>query len=89
MPPLEEASNSSPDLPLAQRISRVSSLLPALSAGHTDSHAWHPTQAPASITGLRKPNSSSCMEMHDLGHLAAHAPQPQQASPSLDIFISS
>ena len=89
MPPLEEASNSSLDLPLAQRIPRASSHLPPPSAGHTDSHAWHPTQAPASITGCRKPNLSSCMEMHDLGHFAAHAPQPQQASPSLDIFISS
>ena len=32
--------------------------------------------------GCRKPQVIGSMEMHDLGQRAAHAPQPQQRSPS-------
>ena len=41
------------------------------------------------MKGYLNPRESSHMEMHDLGHLAAQAPHPQQASPRDAILIES
>lgn len=85
MPPEEERSSSSGDSDFAHETDCSWSEDRLPTAGQARSQALQPMQLPVSTIGREKPRTSRSMEIHPLGQTAEQAPQPQQASPILQI----